>query len=199
MKGHAIRMDPIDRGLGDGPRSNPKGFTLVELMVTVAVLVILLMIAVPSLNDATLGKQLGSYANNLAASAYLARSEAIKRNARITLCASSDGTNCATSGGWQQGWIVRCPSNDGVTCVAEGTGSPVVFQRQPALPSGFSVITSGPISLRFQPTGVETGAEPTHATLIFCRASPLGHEERKVTIGATGGAAVKPTTTGSCS
>jgi type IV fimbrial biogenesis protein FimT len=153
------------------------------------------MIAVPSLDGATLGKKLSSYANNLAASAYFARSEAIKRNALITLCVSSDGTTCATSGGWQQGWIVRCPSNDGVSCTTGGTGSPVVFQRQPALPSGFSVITSGPISLRFQPMGVGT----TQATLRFCRASPVGDEKRDVTIGATGGAAVKQTTNGSCS
>ena len=188
-------MNPIDQRLDDGPRSSPKGFTLVELMVTVAVLVLLLMVAVPSLDGATLGSRLSSYANNLAASAYLARSEAINRNARITLCASSDGLNCATSGGWQQGWIVMCPSNDGVTCTTGGTGSPVVFQRQPALPSGFSVITSGPISLRFQPTGVGTD----QATLRFCRASPVGNEKRDVTIGATGGTAVKQTTNGSCS
>ena len=102
-------MNPIDRRLGDGPRSSPKGFTLIELMVTVAVLMTLLMVAVPSLDDNTLGKKLSSYANNLAASAYFARSEAIKRNALITLCVSSDGTSCAASGGWQQGWIVRCP------------------------------------------------------------------------------------------
>ncbi len=144
MKGNAIRMDPIDRRLGDGPRSSPKGFTLVELMVTVAVLVILLMIAVPSLNDATLGKQLGSYANNLAASAYLARSEAIKRNAPITLCASSDGTNCATSGGWQQGWIVRCPSNDGVTCQRTGQDLQLCFSVNPRCRPGLASLRAAP-------------------------------------------------------
>jgi type IV fimbrial biogenesis protein FimT len=63
----------------------------------------------------------------LVASAHLARSEAIKRNADVTLCVSnSDGTDCG-SGGWEQGWIVLA---------ADGT----VIQHQQALPAGLQVI-----------------------------------------------------------
>ena len=46
-------------------------------------------------------------ANDLLASVQLARSEAIKRNVAVTLCASADGTTCAGGGGWEQGWVVR--------------------------------------------------------------------------------------------
>ncbi|WP_295444273.1 GspH/FimT family protein [uncultured Thiodictyon sp.] len=172
-----------------------RGFTLIELMVTVAVMVVLVIVATPALNDATLGNRLTSYASRLMAGAYLARGEAIKRNALITLCASSNGTGCATSGGWEQGWIVTCASNNSVTCTSGGTGSPIVFQRQGALPIGFKVISTDPLSLLFQPTGVGT----TQATLKFCRTSPLGKQERQVTIGATGGVSAKRTSTGSCS
>ncbi|MBK7989954.1 MAG: GspH/FimT family pseudopilin [Comamonadaceae bacterium] len=35
-------------------------------------------------------------------------SEAIKRNSRVVLCTSSDGSTCVTSGGWQQGWTRFC-------------------------------------------------------------------------------------------
>jgi type IV fimbrial biogenesis protein FimT len=180
------------------------GFTLIELMVTVAVVVILLVVAVPSFNNATLGGKLASYANSLAASAYLARSEAMKRNAAITLCASSDGTSCAASGGWDQGWIVMCPSDDAVTCTSGGAGS-IVFQRQAALAGGLKVIEDGVArSLTFPPTGIMSPFPPaamtgTLPTLTFCRGAPVGHQERVVSITATGGASVTRTTTGSCS
>jgi type IV fimbrial biogenesis protein FimT len=78
-----------------------RGFTLIELMVTISIMAILLMIAVPSFQNATLGSKLSSFANGLVASAHLARSEAIKRNADVTLCVSnSDGTD-GGSGGWE--------------------------------------------------------------------------------------------------
>jgi type IV fimbrial biogenesis protein FimT len=162
------------------PSSEP-GFTLVELMVTLTVVAILLVIAVPSLNNATLSGKLTAYANSLVGSAHLARSEAIKRNALVTLCAASNGTSCG--GNWEQGWIV----------LSAGT----VFQRQEALPSGFKV-TSNPTSgsIGFQPTGVgTTGA----TTLKLCRATPsVGPQEREVTIESTGRTSVKTTTGGSC-
>ena len=158
-----------------------QGFTLIELMVTISVLAILLMIAVPSFNDATLGSKLSAYANNLVASAHLARSEAIKRNTAVTLCVSSNGASCA-SGGWEQGWIAL--STDGT-----------IIQRQQALPAGLK-ITGGANSLAFQPSGV--GA--TTATFTVCRATPtVGGQERVVSISATGRPGVEKTTVGSCS
>jgi type IV fimbrial biogenesis protein FimT len=156
------------------------GFTLIELMVTIAVMAILLAIAVPSFTDVTLGSKLSSYANNLAASAYLARGEAIKRNAAVTLCA---GTSCPGAGGWEQGWIVQA---------ADGT----VIQRQQALSTGLKFTEAGgATSLIFQPSGV--GA--TSASLKVCRATPtLGGIERVVSITATGRPSVTRTTTGLC-
>lgn len=159
------------------------GFTLVELMVTIAVMAILLMIAVPSFIDLVLGSKLGAYANNFAASAYMARSEAIKRNAVVTLCVSSNGTSCA-AGGWEQGWIVRA---------TDGT----VVQHQQALPSGFKGSEAGgATSVAFQPSGV--GA--AFVQLTICRATPsVGTQERVVTISTTGRPTVTKTTAGVCS
>lgn len=85
----------------------PRGFTLIELMVAIMVLSILLGIAVPSFRDAALGSRLTGYANDLVAGVQIARSEAIKRNAVVSLCPSSDGDTCAPPGTpWDRGWIV---------------------------------------------------------------------------------------------
>ncbi len=158
------------------------GVTLIELVVTISILAILMMIAVPSFTNATLSSKLTAFANEIVGSVYLARSEAMKRNAAVTLCMSSDGASCATSGSWEQGWIVLAP--DGTT----------VLQRQAALSQGF-VATSGVSSISFQPTGV--GA--TAATLKVCRSTPTpGAQERIVTISLTGQPMVTTTTTGIC-
>lgn len=157
------------------------GFTVVELMVAVAVLAVLLALAVPNFNDASLSARLNGFANSLVASAQVARSEAIKRNRDITLCRSANGTSCAASGGWEQGWIIL----NGAT----------VLQYQQALPTEFS-ITGGPVGgVTFPATVVGT----TAATLTVCRKTPVGSEERVVTISGTGAAYVSTTTTGTCS
>lgn len=177
-----------------------RGFTLVELMITIAVMAILAALAAPSFNDALLGNKLGSYANNLVASAYTARSEAIKRNAIITLCASTDGATCATTGGWEQGWIVMCNTNDNATCNTAGTNT-IVMLRQSSTTTGFLVtgLTTGTStvirSVTFQPSGIDA----TPATLTACRATPnTGKVERVVSISASGRPSVAKTAAGVC-
>jgi type IV fimbrial biogenesis protein FimT len=155
----------------DRRRPLQTGFTLVELLVTITVMAILLAIAVPSFTDVTLGSKLSSYANSLAANAYLARGEAIKRNTPVTLCVSSNGTSCG-AGGWEQGWIV----------LASGT----VIQHQAALPAGLKITAdTGATSFIFSPTGVSNFASGD-TTLTVCRLTPVGTQERLVRIRVTG-------------
>lgn len=84
------------------------GFTLVELMVTVAVVAIALAAGVPSMAEFIKNSRLTVQTNDLLASLHLARTEAIKRNARVTLCKSADTTACNTTAGtgWEIGWMV---------------------------------------------------------------------------------------------
>lgn len=189
----AIRHMPAPgRGL---QAFSQRGITLIELMVTIAVMAILLGIAVPSFNDALLGSKLGSHANNLVATINMARSEAIKRNVPVTLCASADGASCATSGGWEQGWVVRCRTSDNLTCNAGGANW-IVLHRQQAASSGLKITeTSSILTMTFAPTGV--GATPV--TLTVCRAAPsAGSQERVVRVSGTGRAHVSKTTAGVC-
>ncbi|PJI47207.1 MAG: prepilin-type cleavage/methylation domain-containing protein [Pseudomonas sp.] len=166
-------MKAISRGLASG-------FTLLELMVTLAVLAILVGIAVPSLSDATLASKLKASANDLVAGVAMGRSEAIKRNAVTSMCVSSDGSSCG-SGGWDQGWIIISGST--------------VLDKHPAAPTGFKV-SSSVTKIDFQPTGVGN----TQASITVCRSAPsAGAQERVVNVSATGRAYVSKTATGSCS
>jgi len=156
-----------------------QGFTLIEMMVVISILGILLAIAMPSFSEALLSSKLRSYANNLVASVHLARSEAIKRNAVVTLCASSNGTSC--SGDWKNGWVIL-------------SAGAAVIQTQQAVDVNYK-ITGTNTTLSFQPTGV--GA--TQDAITICRESPTaGSQERVVTISATGRPSVTKTSAGSC-
>jgi type IV fimbrial biogenesis protein FimT len=167
-----------------------RGFTLIELMVTIAIVAILATVAAPSFNEAILSSRLTAFANNFVASAQLARSEAIKRNGTVTLCRSADQESCATSEGWQQGWIVfQDKDGNGVF----DSGDDTIIQRQPSLSTGYQ-LTGNAYSLAFQ----SIGAGSTAASLTLCRSSPVGRQERVIAVSATGRTSVTKTVTGNC-
>lgn len=70
-----------------------RGFTLVELMITLAVAVVLIMIAVPSFKRITLANRLNAAANDLVHAIQVARMEAVKRNSSTQLCSNSASAN----------------------------------------------------------------------------------------------------------
>jgi len=163
-------------------RRRQRGVTLIELMIAIIILAILLAIGVPAFRDASLGSKLSSVATDLVASVQLARSEAIKRNRTMTLCSSTDGASCADSGDWETGWVILDPDDN-------------VVQTHGAAPLTIEVSqTAGPNRLSFQPIGI--GA--TAAAFRICRASPLGAQERTLTLSASGSPTIEITQDQSC-
>lgn len=81
------------------------GFTIIELMVTLAVLAVVLGLAIPSFNQQILNNSSVALGEDLANAFNYARSEAIKRGARVSICASNNGTACADANSWIAGFI----------------------------------------------------------------------------------------------
>ncbi|HWJ06128.1 MAG TPA: GspH/FimT family pseudopilin [Steroidobacteraceae bacterium] len=178
---HLRRLNP---GGGDGLAHDSRGFTLVELMVSLAVLAVLLGMAVPAFNNAALSGKLSGFASSLVASTQIARSEAIKRNKTVTLCASSGGDACdEPARGWAAGWIVILDDGESVV------------QRQEALPSDFLIEEADDKTTLVFPASV-IGA--TTAAFTICRATPVGKQNRVVTVTASGNTRVAMNDTTTC-
>lgn len=87
-----------------------RGFTLVELLVVLAVGSILLAIAVPGYGFLVNANRLAAVTNDLVGAIQLARSEAIKRGMRVTVCKTSNAgailPACDAAADWHEGWLV---------------------------------------------------------------------------------------------
>ena len=86
------------------------GFSLIELLVVVAMMGILLVVAVPGFQDTIESATTNSQVKVLLTTLNLARSEAIKRSANVSICATNDGVDCA-AGEWNSGWMVFVDNN----------------------------------------------------------------------------------------
>jgi type IV fimbrial biogenesis protein FimT len=88
-------------------RSNP-GFTLVELMIAIAIVVILSTLAVPSFARLQRDNARTAAVNEFFHSLFLARSEAVKRGLVVSVCRSRNGRRCANTAGarWEDGYVV---------------------------------------------------------------------------------------------
>lgn len=170
-----------------------KGFTLIELLVVLAIAAILLGLALPNFQTFILNNRMASYSNNLLAAFQVARSEAIKRGARVSICKSSDpmsaAPGCTAGGTWAQGWIVFVDgSASGVV-----DGSDIVLQTFGAL-AGSSTVTASADAANFvtyQANGQTTLAAGSEVSFSLCPGSSVaGVSGRGVSISASGRAAI---------
>lgn len=92
-------------------KRTPKGFTLIEMMLVLALIAILAGIGIPAFRDMILNNRIVNTANNLLATLQLARSEAATQHRQITVCPSSNQTSCAGNSVWTPGAVVLQGAN----------------------------------------------------------------------------------------
>lgn len=118
-----------------------RGFTLLELMTAVAVASILLGLGIPAFNNMIRDSQIAAESGNLQTTMTLARSEALKRGIRVSVCPpeTMDAEDCDPAGDWTKGWIMFTDDfgNPGVI-----DPSDVVLQVWPAPATGTNIGTA---------------------------------------------------------
>jgi type IV fimbrial biogenesis protein FimT len=130
--------------LGPGLRRGDSccaGFSLIELMIALAIFGLLLGLGVPSYRDWIASRQLANHAEYLAETLNQARSEAVKRSQRVNLCKSVDGKQCADTGTWSAGWIMF--ADDNVDGGIENAGSFIRHDGPPG--NGITVTANRPL------------------------------------------------------
>ena len=95
-----------NRALSPTHQRRHTGFTLMELLIAIAILAILTTIALPSFRIALQSNRLVGQTNELVAAFQYARSEALRHATPVRVCPTTDGTSCG--GGWNGRWIAIC-------------------------------------------------------------------------------------------
>lgn len=140
------------------------GMTLVELLVTLSIAAILTSFAVPSIQSLLESNRLTAANNQLVTAINYARSEAVKRNHHVAMCVrNSDGTGCASSGGFENGWLifVDCNKNSAVDSSGCDFGPTQTNLAEPVLQDatpdfkGITIAGTNSVSpkIRFRPNG----------------------------------------------
>ncbi|MEE9327181.1 MAG: GspH/FimT family pseudopilin [Cocleimonas sp.] len=83
-----------------------KGFTLIEVVVTMAIVGVFASLAIPSFSNLIQSNRVAAGTSLLVSGLHLARSEALKRANNVVLCVSTNQTSCTGGGDYAQGWII---------------------------------------------------------------------------------------------
>lgn len=153
-----------------------KGFTLIEMLVTIAISIILLSLAVPSFQSFIVQNRLSTQSNDLMTDLAIARSEAVKRGVRVSICGSNNGTSCVASS-WGLGRIIFTDTGTAGTI----DGADIVLRASESLSGAMSLAGTTDIAdfIQYSPLGsVIRGGNFT-----LCKAGVKG---RTITVAATG-------------
>lgn len=148
------------------------GFTLIEVLVTMVIMVILLLVAVPSFKSALQIQTTASEINNLLNDLQFVRSEAIKEGQYVSICVSSTGTSCTVST-WDSGWIIY--SNPSYTTSPNYVaGTSTLLRSQAKLTSGDIISASaGTAVITYNQDGFAMNISNTLGQLLTVRTSSI--------------------------
>lgn len=155
--------------------SRQRGFNILELMVGVTVLAILLGIGVPSFTQLIRNNRAVSQSNDLVSALNYARSEALKRGIRVSVCPAS-GAACSGADDWNTGILVF---DDDTGTAGALDVSDETLQSWPAYTN--NLVASGPTSISFMPNGAQAAG-----TIDIYKSGCTGPQTRRISVAITG-------------
>lgn len=179
-------------------KKRSQGLTLVECLVTVTLVATLLRLAVPALGEVITSASVAASSSDILSELRLARSEALKRNWRVTVCKSADGAHCASDGGWEQGWILfHDRDNNG----SADTGEEII-SRHEALPADLLLRGNRQVAdyISFSSSGTTqtVGGAFQAGTLTLCRKSAATTRATQLVLNALGRPRIQKSTVNRC-
>lgn len=152
------------------------GFTLYELLITIVVIGVILALGVPNLGDFTRNSRVTAAANDFHGSFLLARSEAARAKANVTICASDEpfGTAGCDGASFEDGWIIFVDINgDGARA---GTDENVLRAHGP-VDDRLNIVTDGGIHFSYAPNGLGRPIPGTASLLRAMICDERGNED----------------------
>lgn len=167
-----------------------RGFTLIEVLVVMAIVSILLAVGAPSFRESIERNAVSGHTNTFMNSIRYARSEAIRSGLTVAMCRStnpeSGSPSCAATtgtltGGWASGWIVFINRDNDGTFDADD----ILLRAQGPITNSGGIVSGGTgvIVFRFRPTGLMSAGA---TEMTFSTASGNNSLERRVCVSFVG-------------
>lgn len=168
------------------------GFTLIEAMVTVAILTIVLSIGVPAMTAMIENYRLTAVTNELLTSIQFARTEAIRQRNRVTICSrAANGDVCDNATGWSSGWLIYLDDAPAANPTANANGLLRIASNLNTNNLTISGSSHAASYLSFSGNGgsISWNGSPATITLTICSTSTAldsGNRAREILVNAVG-------------
>ncbi len=165
------------------------GFTLIEALVVLSIVIILAAVVIPGMSGFIFDSRVSANVNEFIGAVTLARTEAVKRGALVTICISSNadaGNAAVCSTGiddWASGWIIFQESSTSTSVGTRETGEAVILRRGPLLAGVTAKSNPSTSVMTFNSLGEPVGVGATILAIDF---SDNNKNPRKVCINRNG-------------
>ncbi|MFL6713215.1 MAG: GspH/FimT family pseudopilin [Sulfurifustis sp.] len=163
-----------------------RGFTMLELFVTVTVVGILMMVAVPAMTSFVRSNRLAGLTNEFIVDLQLARSEAMKRGSNVVVCKSTDGSTCTAGGTWTSGWVVFADTDSSGTWTQTAGQEDIRLKVHEALSGDTAITAAAANTMIFTHSGIVSSGSG-----IYTICDPKLHKSRTLDLSPTGRVTLK--------
>lgn len=156
------------------------GFSLPELLATIAIVAVVTSVGLPMMRGFIDDAAVSTAADQMLAALNYTRSEAVKRNARVTMCRSGDGATCAAgaeAGDWKLGWIIFVDEADAGALDADDE----ILRVQNALSGSGTLLAGGAVAdyVSYASNGQSRLADGSAQTGVFTACAESASAKRR--------------------